>query len=120
MIDAVLAAGLDAGWPAHNLHSERFLSPPSGKPFSVDLLRSGVSVPVGAHESILEALEAAGIDAPYLCRGGACGQCETSVSVCDGAILHNDVFLTDAEKASGKKIMLCVSRFEGTRLQLDL
>lgn len=120
MIDAVLAAGLDAGWPAHNLHSERFLSPPPGKPFSVDLLRSDVSVPVGAHESILEALEAAGVDAPYLCRGGACGQCETSVSACDGAIIHNDVFLTDAEKASGKKIMLCVSRFEGTRLQLDL
>ena len=26
----------------------------------------------------------------YLCRGGACGQCETNVHKCDGTILHRD------------------------------
>lgn len=120
MIDSVLAAGLDAGWPPQSLHSERFLSVLSGKPFLVELTRSGLTVEVGGHDSILETVEAAGVDAPYLCRGGACGQCETSVTGCDGEILHHDVYLSEEEKASKGKIMICVSRFDGRKLQLDL
>lgn len=120
MIAGVLEAGLNAGWPATSLHAEHFLTPPPGKPFTVELTRSGKTVPVGEHESILEALEGAGIDAPYLCRGGACGQCETGVAACEGIILHNDVYLSDEEKASAKKIMICVSRIEGQRVQLEL
>jgi ferredoxin len=83
-------------------------------------LRSGKTVKVGHHESMLEAIEAAGVDAPYLCRGGACGQCETAVVACDGALLHHDVYLSDEEKEAGRKVMVCVSRFEGTTLHLDL
>jgi ferredoxin-NADP reductase len=120
MIDGVLKTGVEAGWPEQNLHSERFLSSQPGKPFSIMLTRSGKTVHVGHHESMLEAIEAAGIDAPFLCRGGACGQCETGVAVCDGKLLHNDVYLTDEEKASGRKVMICVSRFEGSALHLDL
>ncbi|MCA1493104.1 PDR/VanB family oxidoreductase [Sinorhizobium alkalisoli] len=120
MIDGVLKAGLEAGWPEQNLHSERFLSSQPGKPFSIELTRSGKTIHVGHHESMLEAIEAAGIDVPFLCRGGACGQCETMVTVCDGKLLHNDVYLSDEEKASGRKVMLCVSRFEGNALHLDL
>jgi ferredoxin-NADP reductase len=120
MIDGVLKTGLEAGWPEQNLHSERFLSSQPGKPFSIELTRSGKTVHVGHHESMLEAIEAAGVDAPFLCRGGACGQCETGVAVCDGKLLHHDVYLTDEEKASGRKVMICVSRFEGSALHLDL
>ncbi|WP_370868988.1 PDR/VanB family oxidoreductase [Ectorhizobium quercum] len=120
MIDGVIEAGIDAGWPATSLHAERFLTPPPGKPFTVDLTRSRKTVPVGAHESILEALEAAGVDAPYLCRGGACGQCETGVAACEGVILHNDVYLSEEEKSEGRKIMICVSRIEGPRVALEL
>lgn len=120
MIDGVIEAGLAAGWPASSLHAERFLTPPPGKPFTVELTRSRRTVPVGEHESILEALEAAGVEAPYLCRGGACGQCETEVAACEGVILHNDVYLSDAEKAGGRKIMICVSRIEGQRVALEL
>ena len=69
--------------------------------------------------AVLEAIERAGVDAPYLCRGGACGQCETDVVESDGTFVHRDHWLTDAEKASGKKIMPCVSRFEGDTLVLD-
>ena len=68
----------------------------------------------------LEAIEEAGIDAPYMCRGGACGQCETAVVGCDGELQHNDVFLTEEERAEGKKIMVCVSRFKGKTLALDI
>jgi ferredoxin len=120
MIEHCLRTAREAGWPKENLHSERFLAPPPGQKFTVDLVRSGKTVTVGEHQSILEAVEEAGIDASYMCRGGACGQCETAVVSCEGALQHNDVYLTDDEKASGRKIMVCVSRFEGKALALDL
>lgn len=120
MIDWTLNAARHAGWPNENVHSERFLAPPSGRPFNVDLAKSKKSFEVGEYQSILEAVEAAGVDAPYLCRGGACGQCETAVVACEGTLKHNDHYLSDEEKASGRKIMICVSRIEGTNLVLDL
>jgi len=76
-------------------------------------------IEVGEHESLLEAIERAGVDAPYLCRGGACGQCETNVLEKDGKIIHRDHWLEPEEHASGEKIMPCVSRFEGKTLVLD-
>ncbi len=120
MIDGVLGKATEMGWPKENLHSERFLAPPPGDVFKAKLLRSNKIITVGTHQSILEAVEAAGIDAPYLCRGGACGQCETPVQSCDGALEHNDIFLEPEDKASGKKIMICVSRIKGKEIVLDL
>ncbi len=119
MIDWVLRAAAQAGWPTAALHHEEFLAPPTGAPFEVTLKSSGKRFTVGSHQSLLEAIEAAGVQAPYLCRGGACGQCETDVLACDGSILHNDHWLTPAQKAGGQKIMPCVSRFEGRALVLD-
>ena len=66
---------------------------------------------------MLEAMEAAGVDAPYLCRGGACGHCETNVVEVDGEIQHEDHWLEDDEKQT--KIMPCVSRFCGKRLVIE-
>ncbi|MRI57287.1 oxidoreductase [Methylobacterium sp. DB1607] len=120
MIEAVLEEGLAAGWPKQNLHSERFQAPPAGDPFSVRLARAGITCEVRGDQSLLEAVEAAGVDAPFLCRGGACGQCEVPVLEADGELVHNDHFLTDAERSSGKKIMLCVSRLAGRELIIDL
>lgn len=120
MIDAILKGGRDAGWPDENLHAERFLSPAGGEPFSVVLQRAGITAEVRSDQSLLEAIEEAGVDAPYLCRGGACGQCETSVVSCDGELDHKDHYLTDEEKTSGKKIMICMSRLKGRELVLDL
>ena len=120
MIDWVLKSARDAGWPNENVHHERFLAPPGGKPFEIDLARSKKKIVVGEHQSMLEAIEAAGVDAPYLCRGGACGQCETNVLSCTGTLQHNDHYLEDADKASGKKIMICVSRIAGKSIVLDL
>ena len=65
MINGVLGKARAAGWPEQNLHSERFLAPPPGKPFRAVLKKSGKTIDVGTHQSILEAVEAAGIDAPY-------------------------------------------------------
>ncbi|WP_312530896.1 PDR/VanB family oxidoreductase [Paracoccus sp. (in: a-proteobacteria)] len=120
MINAVHDHAAKAGWPKGAVHSEEFLAPPVGEPFEVTLARSGKTISVGAVQSLLEAIEANGVDAPYLCRGGACGQCECDVITCEGDIEHNDHWLTPDQRASGKKIMPCVSRFAGERLVLDL
>jgi dimethylamine monooxygenase subunit B len=120
MIDGVLGKATALGWPKQNLHFERFLAPPPGNIFKVELKRSKKTITVGTHQSILEAVEAAGIDASYLCRGGACGQCETAVLGCNGQIEHHDIFLEPEDKASGKKIMICVSRVKGQEIKLDL
>lgn len=119
MLAWVRGAAQAAGWPAAAVHFEEFLAPPVGKLFEVRLAAAGKTISVGTHQSLLEAIEAAGVEAPYLCRGGACGQCETAVLACDGHILHNDHWLTGDQKAAGKKIMPCVSRFEGKSLVLD-
>jgi ferredoxin-NADP reductase len=119
MINWVLSTAEAMGWPRLALHHEEFLAPGTGLPFEVQLAATGKTITVGTAQSLLEAMEAAGVDAPYLCRGGACGQCETNVHKCDGTILHRDIFLTPEEQASNQKIMPCVSRFEGRTLVID-
>jgi ferredoxin len=119
MIKWVLSTAEAMGWPKQALHHEEFLAPGTGKPFEVHLAASGMTITVGTTQSLLEAMEAAGVDAPYLCRGGACGQCESAVLACDGTILHRDHWLTPEEQAEGRKIMPCVSRFEGKTLVID-
>ena len=117
MISTVLDSALALGWPRDALHSEEFLAPAPGEPFQVFCARSHKTLTVGAHESLLEALENAGIAAPWLCRGGACGQCETDVIACDGTIEHHDHWLEPHER--DRKIMPCVSRFRGQLLTID-
>ena len=119
MLNWVLTTAKAMGWPDGAVHSEEFLAPPVGKSFDVRLEASGLTVRVEGNQSLLEAIEKAGVEAPYLCRGGACGQCETDVLKCDGEILHNDHWLTAEQKAEGRAIMPCVSRFAGKMLVLN-
>ncbi len=120
MIDWTLQTARQEGWPDENVHYEHFDAPPPGREFLVKLSKSGRQIRVGEHQSILEALEQAGVDAPYLCRGGACGQCVTVVSEAIGKIMHNDHYLTDEEKQQGNRIATCVSRMDGGTLTLDI
>lgn len=119
MIDAVGRAARAAGWPDSHVHSERFTAPPVGEAFEVHLARAGLTILVPPERSLLEAMEAAGVDAPYLCRGGACGECETDVLERDGELIHNDHWLSDEDKTAGRKIMPCVSRARCTCLVID-
>ncbi len=119
MIEWVRKTAAAEGWPREGIHYEEFLAPQPGKPFEVKLAISNKVVQVGEQESLLEAMEREGVDAPYLCRGGACGQCETRVIDYTGNFIHRDHWLEDEEHASGEKIMPCVSRFEGKTLVLD-
>jgi len=119
MINWVRAKADALGWPREAVHYEEFLAPQPGKPFEVKLAVSNKVIQVGEQESLLEAMERSGVDAPYLCRGGACGMCETRVIDYAGNFIHRDHWLEDDEHASGEKIMPCVSRFEGKTLVLD-
>ena len=107
------------GWPPSAIHYEEFLAPQPGKPFEVKLAVSNKVIQVGEARKPAGSDGTVGVDAPYLCRGGACGQCETRVIDYSGNFIHRDHWLEDDEHASGEKIMPCVSRFEGKTLVLD-
>jgi ferredoxin len=109
----------------HNveLHFERFAAPPvvDGKEFTVAVGSTGQTLGVGADETLLAALDRAGVHAPYSCQQGFCGTCRTRVlGVRDGAVDHRDTLLTYPERDSGM-MLICISRAaEGAQLTLDL
>ena len=108
------------GWTDSHIHYERFLEQGSaGEAFRVTLARSGATIDVSPDQSLLEAAEAAGHAIPYLCRGGACGACETEVLELEGELIHTDDWLSEDERACNKKLMPCVSRARCTRLVID-
>jgi len=116
---AVLQAAEAAGWPASQVHTEHFGGAQTGgTPFEAVLQKTGIRVKVGEDESLLEAIERMGVNAPCLCRGGACGVCV--LPVLDGEPEHRDHYLSAAERASQKLVMPCVSRARSTHLVLDL
>ena len=120
MIDRVIATAHAAGWPDSHVHWEQFSAPPAGDAFDVFLARAKLRVHVPYDRSLLESIEAAGVEVPYLCRGGVCGFCQTRVLELDGELLHHDHFLSDDEKASRRSMMPCVSRARCKSLVLDL
>ncbi len=120
MIELVVAKARDWGWPESHIHWEQFSAPPAGEAFDVHLAKGGLDVHVVPDQSLLESIEAAGVEVPYLCRGGVCGFCRTDVLELDGELIHNDHYLSDEEKASGRVIMPCVSRARCKKLVLDL
>lgn len=114
MIDAVTSAAAALRWPASRVHVEAFGAAEGPRePFRARLAGSGRAVDVAADESLLEALERAGVDVPNMCRQGVCGECRTPVA--GGGVDHRDLVLSDAEKDAEKAewIMPCVSRAAG-------
>jgi vanillate O-demethylase ferredoxin subunit len=121
MIDAAIAIAKKMDWAPGRLHFEHFTAaaPAAGdRPFEVVLKRSGRSYLVPADKTILDVLIEAGVDPLYDCKRGDCGICQTGVL--EGEPDHRDYILSDAEKASGKVMQICVSRSRTERLVLDL
>ncbi|CAG9264245.1 carnitine monooxygenase subunit YeaX [Paraburkholderia unamae] len=117
--DAVYETAGMLGWPTAQLHSEQFAATNTdGRAFTVVLARSGVELTVGEDETILKAIERAGLSVPSLCREGVCGTCE--VAILEGEADHRDQYLDDAEKAAQKTILVCASRSRTPRLVIDL
>jgi ferredoxin-NADP reductase len=107
-----------AASPAGSLHFERFSPPPvvGGRPFRLELARSGQVLDVPADRSALDVLLAARPDTAYSCRQGFCGTCK--VRRLGGAPDHRDHALSSAERAD--HLVICVSRADGDHLVLDL
>ena len=120
MIDDARAAARTLGWSQSHIHFEHFIEQKSGVAFEVVLARRGVTLTIPPEASILEVLEANDISIPYLCRGGACGQCETRVIEARGKLDHHDVWLSDEAKACNSHMVPCISRMDGGTLVLDL
>ena len=116
-MDAVDATAAALGWPGSHVHREDF-GAAGGEPFMLRLAASGIEIAVAGDQTMLEAIEAAGVDTPSLCRGGACGVC--IVPVREGTPEHRDHFLSEGERARGCHVMPCVSRSKSPVLVLDL
>ena len=120
LIEAVRAAGALAGIAVEDIRFERFTvaTLATDHPVRVTLRRSGKTIDVSAGRSILDAVQAAGIDAPASCRSGTCGTC--AVKVVAGQPDHRDTALTNEERTKAGLMCICVSRASSAELTLDL
>ncbi len=107
-------------WSSAAIHFESFADAAAmhvaeDRPFRVRLARSGITIDVGADQSILDAIRAAGVDAPSSCEAGTCGTCRTTLVA--GEADHRDLVLSPGERA--QSIMICVSRARSPELVID-
>jgi vanillate O-demethylase ferredoxin subunit len=105
------------------VHIERFATASESALLSnggctVTLARSKRTIVVAPSQTILDALLAAGIEAPHSCKEGVCGSCE--VRVVEGVPDHRDSVLSLSEKISNQSMMICCSRSKSDALVLDL
>jgi ferredoxin-NADP reductase/predicted pyridoxine 5'-phosphate oxidase superfamily flavin-nucleotide-binding protein len=100
------------------IHFERFTSAPHGEntAFEVVLRRSQRIIPIAADQSVLAAMQAAGIDTLSDCGVGNCGTC--AVKVLSGEVEHRDNVLNQNERT--RLMCICVSRAKSARLELNL
>ncbi|WP_258804558.1 PDR/VanB family oxidoreductase [Pseudarthrobacter sp. NS4] len=112
LMDAVRRAWVERELDPTNLRYETFGN--SGwyeaEPFTVRIPRLGVETCVGSDESVLDALERAGVDMMSDCRKGECGLCQVKVLELSGRIDHRDVFYSDRQKEPNTRMCCCVSR----------
>lgn len=117
--DAALAAAARQGWPAANVHTERFSAPASGAAqaaFDVVIASTGRVIHVPAGQAALDAMLDAGVDIPASCRQGICGTCATPVL--EGEADHRDHCLS--AEARAVCFTPCCSRARSAQLVLDL
>jgi ferredoxin-NADP reductase/nitrite reductase/ring-hydroxylating ferredoxin subunit len=121
MLEAARGIAAELGWPDKAVHFEYFKNTneiDDSSTFEIALARSCLTLTVPAGKSILEVMREAGVDMPSSCEQGACGTC--MATVIEGEPDHQDVYLNDAEKKAGARIMTCVSRAKSPRLVLDI
>lgn len=120
----VMQACADASrhWPAGTVHFEHFKPPIATAPampadsFEVLLAHRGIRVQVLPEQTIVRAMELAGLRVPTSCLSGLCGSCKTNYL--EGDVEHNDYILSDEEHKTC--LTLCVSRARSPLLVLDL
>ena len=109
-------------WPAGSVHFEHFKPPASTAPampagsFEVLLAKKGIRIQVLPDQTIVRAIELAGLRVPTSCLSGLCGACKTDYL--EGEVEHNDYILSDEEHQHC--MTLCVSRARSPLLVLDI
>jgi len=119
-IAAVFEVARTLNWPEEQLHCELFTEATptaSDTPFRVTLALSGQTLDVASDQTILQAMEDAGLDPMFDCRRGDCGIC--IANVVQGHADHRDICLTPGERESGS-FCICVSRAHSDHLVLEL
>lgn len=76
-----------------------------GETVAVTFSKSGVEAEAAEDESILEAAETAGVDLPWECRSGICGQCKVRL-LSGRVVMEAEDALSPAEKRAGM-ILAC-------------
>lgn len=119
-MDWVIETAENLGYDKQNIHFEYFNAEveTSGNAFEVVAQQSGISVMVDEDETIVTALEAAGISVDVSCEQGVCGTC--LCDVLEGTPDHKDKFLTEEERDDNDQIILCCSRAKSSKLVLDI
>jgi len=121
LIEAVKTKAEAAGIAADRIHFELFDAPQEqagDSAFEVELASSGEVFTIPPGQSIIDVLEAGGVDVMYDCQRGDCGICQCDVI--SGTPDHRDVVLSEAERAAGNVMQICVSRAKSPRLVLDI
>lgn len=138
MMTAMRKVLVEIGVPDAEIHQEAFLSPPAapepqageagtaggsaeaaaaataieaggdGDVPNVRFLRAGKTADLPVGLTVLEAAEEAGVDIPFECRSGICGQCKTRLVSGRVAMEVQDA-LTPADKSKGL-ILACQAR----------
>lgn len=121
-MDLVLSTARSAGWPEAQLHSEFFgadvVHSDSDTAFTVKIASSGQEIQVPADQTVVQALQQAGVDIPIACEQGVCGTCLTRVL--EGIPDHKDMYLTPEEQAANDQFTPCCSRSKSARMILDI
>jgi vanillate O-demethylase ferredoxin subunit len=121
LLGAAKQAWSESGRPLDKLRFETFGSSgryPTAR-FAIKIPRLGLELAVAVDQTMLEALEAAGVGMIYDCRRGECGLCALPILEVDGVVDHRDVFFSEAEKAGNAKLCTCVSRVYGNAISVD-
>jgi ferredoxin-NADP reductase len=115
MMTAMRGLLVGMGIPDEEIHQEAFISPPAlperraGEPEpellpegvrNLEFARAGKRVQLTNGLTVLEAAEECGVDIPFECRSGICGQCKTRVISGRVAMEVQDA-LTAADKMKG-------------------
>jgi vanillate O-demethylase ferredoxin subunit len=121
LLEAAKRAWRESGRPVDGLRFETFGN--SGRyasqPFVVKIPRLGKEIAVPRNQSMLDALEAAGVEMIFDCRRGECGLCAVTILEAEGTVDHRDVFFSDAQKAANAQLCTCVSRAVGGAITID-
>jgi len=137
MMDATCDLLKQIGLPGDLIHTEAFVSPPSGPSDGISTADAAIDRgdPAGLNESvvtfvssqvvttatsetnILEAAEAAGVDLPFECRSGICGQCK--VKCLEGGVFMASRDALTAHEESQGYILACQAVPRSSEIRIE-